>query len=239
MSDFSSTSLTPPSEASRPPWEPRTRFEIEREAAALRENLKALSEAVGSALDVLLHAETDPGRQAEDESRRREALECLDYVREVLGQASKGEITSLDEERLWGEELAKRKKMPENQQKVAEALVESEIAEPSITSISQPSRTADAPELSTVRKARGTTVLPINAPVERQPPNRNATPTVAPWNHTPSNFSSSSYGLSLPTRPPPTTLAPPPAARTSSGRPEILRERSSSMQQDPLGALKK
>jgi len=238
MTDFSSLSLTPPSETSRPPWEPRTRFEIEREATAVRGTLKTLSDAVGAALDVLMHTETDPKHQAEDRSRRKEALECLDYVREVLGQASKGDVGSLDEERLWGEKgLEKRKKVQAESppQTSADLASQSKPAEPSPSAIVQPVKVANTPAV--YRKTRGTS-LPVNRPVERSLPTRQSETIVAPWNHTPSSFSNSSLSYSLPTKPPPTTLAPPPAARTSS-RPEPIREHTgASVHQDPLGVLR-
>ncbi|KDQ06749.1 hypothetical protein BOTBODRAFT_621649 [Botryobasidium botryosum FD-172 SS1] len=116
----------------RPPWEPRTRFDMEREAASLRAMQKKLGEAVGWAVDTLLQGEGDM------EPKKREALACLAYVREVLGR---GSVVELEEDRLVGEEeLARRKaKAEEERNRKAEAAAVAAV-EPTAESFSEPSR---------------------------------------------------------------------------------------------------
>jgi TBC1 domain family member 5 len=237
MSDFSSVSVTPSLE-SRPPWEPRTRFEMEREITSIRGTLKTLSEAVGAALDVLLQTETEQNKQGDEQSRRREALECLDYVREVLRQRSKGELTPLDEERLWGEHELQRRRAsrvePQNTS-TPEKQVATGSQEPNMNpKIINPPKAANIPEAMS-RRSRGGT-LPVNSPMEKLPHARNSSQVVAPWNHTPSSFSSqsSSPNYTLLSKPQPSSLAIPSPAQRSS-RPG---SRESTVEQDPLGALR-
>lgn len=235
MSDFSSVTLPQYSVESRvesrPPWEPRTRFEIEREASEIRGTLKTLSEAVGSALDVLLQTEARKERQTDDESRRREALECLDYVREVLGQRSRGDQGPLDEERLWGEkELQRRKKVEAEMKQATSKSSDNEgiSVTTKVVPISHPTRAASVSEGSPVRSRGGS--LPAKPP-EKSNFVRSSGKIVAPWNHTPSSFSSSTPSF-LPAPPP--ALAPPPPARTST-RPG---SDDGKIHQDPLGVLR-
>ena len=89
----------------RPPWEPRTRSEMEKDVTDMRVLQRRLGESVGWIVDTLLLDEND--KQSEDEKkqiqkRKREALESLSYVRDVLqGSVSPSE---LDEDRLLSEE---------------------------------------------------------------------------------------------------------------------------------------
>lgn len=97
----------PPEE--RPPWEPRTRFEVERDKSETRALNKQLGKSLSWIVDVLLQDE-DGVRDTEQlksiQLKKREALESLAYVRDVLN----GGITKVEEERLWGErEVAKRR----------------------------------------------------------------------------------------------------------------------------------
>ncbi|OSX64831.1 hypothetical protein POSPLADRAFT_1123881, partial [Postia placenta MAD-698-R-SB12] len=96
----------PPAE--RPPWEPRSRFEVEREAADMRASQRRLGDSVGWIVDTLLLDEESPENEEQLKiirSRKREALECLAYVRDVL----KGSVTEVEDERLVGEEERKRR----------------------------------------------------------------------------------------------------------------------------------
>ncbi len=118
-SNLSSTSLPSFSpEYERPPWEFRTRLEVEGEVEALRNQQRQLAEGMGWAIDALLHdtamwrGEDGNADEGSVEKRRRmEALECLAYVQEVL---SRGSVGGVDEERLLGEsETARRKNVTE------------------------------------------------------------------------------------------------------------------------------
>ena len=106
----------------RPPWEPRTRNEMEREIAQMRALQKRLGDTVGWIVDTLLLDEgdvnDDTGRKTV-QKRKREALESLAYVRDIL----KGTVHDIEEERLLGEEETKRRREKERQEKeAAEAL---------------------------------------------------------------------------------------------------------------------
>lgn len=92
----------------RPPWEPRTRFEMEKEITEMRGLQKRLGDAIGLAVDSLLQ---DEGGDRDEDSlkkireRKREAIESLAHVRDIL----KGISTDIDEERLFGEEEHRRR----------------------------------------------------------------------------------------------------------------------------------
>ncbi|KAG6832371.1 hypothetical protein H0H92_002639 [Tricholoma furcatifolium] len=88
----------PPEE--RPPWEPRSRFEMERESSSLRATNKRLGEALVWIVDALLQDETEVKEPQRLKKQRQEALESLSYVRDVL----LGNVDEIEEERLLGEE---------------------------------------------------------------------------------------------------------------------------------------
>jgi TBC1 domain family protein 5 len=94
----------------RPPWEPKTRREIEQEVDSTKALKRQLGDSVAWIVDVLLQSEDtgDANQEKIDKLRQRKqgALESLAYVRDVL----QGNVTSLEDDRLWDEEeLAKRR----------------------------------------------------------------------------------------------------------------------------------
>ncbi|KZS98922.1 RabGAP/TBC [Sistotremastrum niveocremeum HHB9708] len=220
-SEFTSISLVEGKKSEeRPPWEPRSRFEVEKEVADLRLLLKQLSGAVGNAIDVLLQNDEDSAIH----NKKREALECLDYVREVLGRGGTGEI---DEERLYGEtEYQKRREAAREKEERAKAEAmaaakakEEAAAKLRVTSPQAVASFARAPSaIAPSREHRHRAALP---PRDRHPPialtrtpmtppilSPHANPRVSPappWEHTPSNFSSSPLADSLPRLPPAST----------------------------------
>lgn len=99
----------------RPPWEPRTRFEMEREISDLKNTQRVLGDSVAWIVDTLLQDPGDVSSPAEGEEhakklkeRKREALESLAYVRDAL----KGVVGTeeIDVERLVGEEEFRKRK---------------------------------------------------------------------------------------------------------------------------------
>lgn len=106
----------------RPPWEPRSRREMEGEVAQEQALRRKLGDTVGWIVDTLLLDEgeaTDDASKTMVQKRKREALECLAYVRDVL----KGTVTEVEDDRLLGEEEAKRRREKEKRAKeAAEAL---------------------------------------------------------------------------------------------------------------------
>ncbi|KAI0261038.1 rab-GTPase-TBC domain-containing protein [Gloeopeniophorella convolvens] len=112
------TDERPPEE--RPPWEPRTRFEMEHDVARLRTVQRTLGTSVSWIVDTLLLGED--GNQPEErlkkiKENKREALEALAYVRDVL---LSGE-TEVDEERLMSEEEYKRRQQEKQERVQAQA----------------------------------------------------------------------------------------------------------------------
>ncbi|TDL27618.1 RabGAP/TBC [Rickenella mellea] len=260
LSSFPLVDERPPEE--RPPWEPKTRFEIEREISAMKTLHKQLADSVGVAVDALLQDEsTDAGeeRLKAIRDKKREAIECLAYVRDVLS----GSSSDVDDERLFPEEeYDKRKK---------KAQVEKEAAEKAATLL-RPDEPASAypppalppkpapsvPAAPTDRRPRpasrdsqhplsSLSRTPVMSPAE--PPQAQFARTAAtlprrgssasatnpaspmskqaPWNHTPSSFSTQVNITALP-RPPPPSSKNLPSARGSSRRQDT---------HDPLGAI--
>ncbi|KAH8102963.1 RabGAP/TBC [Cristinia sonorae] len=104
----------PASVSERPPWEPRTRFEVEKDVADMRSLQQRLGKSVAWIVDTLLLDES-PGKSEDEKKgiqiRKREALESLAYVRDVLqGNLS---LSELDEDRLLSEEELKKRKQAE------------------------------------------------------------------------------------------------------------------------------
>ncbi len=77
----------PPRE--RPPWEPKTRFEMERDMSQVRARDRQIGDSLGWIVDVLLQDE-----ETEDKDRlkkeKREAIESLAYIRDASNQRSYG-----------------------------------------------------------------------------------------------------------------------------------------------------
>ncbi|KAH9857616.1 hypothetical protein C2E23DRAFT_805051 [Lenzites betulinus] len=102
----------------RPPWEPRSRFEMERDIKQLQATQRKLGDTVSWVVDTLLLDESESGNDAAKktvEKRKREALECLAYVRDVL----KGTVREVEDERLVSEEELRRRREKVRQEKEA------------------------------------------------------------------------------------------------------------------------
>jgi hypothetical protein len=78
-----------------PPWEPATRFGLERDITQLRSTNKRLGESLEWILDVLQN-ESEAHDQDRLHKRRDEALKSLSYVKDVL----LGKVTGIEESRL-------------------------------------------------------------------------------------------------------------------------------------------
>ena len=243
----------------RPPWEPRTRFEVERDAAQLRAVQRTLGASVSWIVDTLLLNE-DPDLSEERAKKvkesKREALEALSYVRDVLLSGS----MDIDEERLMSEEEFKkrRKAQQEKQEQAATSTDEptssfdkAVISPPPIsrpaahiqgTNAPRPrtiashsalpslSSSFDSPRLSASKGSRASAFVVT-------PPSQEGKPH-APWNHTRSTFSSQSrFSAEVP------SLAPLPRASTALTPPMVAAQSSPSSQtpssrlHDPLGVL--
>ncbi|KIM55849.1 hypothetical protein SCLCIDRAFT_90330, partial [Scleroderma citrinum Foug A] len=79
----------------------RSDLESARDLAELRQQNRHLGEAAGWVLDVLVQE----GSSGTYQAQRKQALESLSYIRDVL----RGQVEEVDEQRLWGEvEFKKR-----------------------------------------------------------------------------------------------------------------------------------
>ncbi|KAJ6630714.1 rab-GTPase-TBC domain-containing protein [Mycena sp. CBHHK59/15] len=231
----------------RPPWEPKSRLEMEREIALLRSTNKRLGESLGWVVDILLQDET----QAKDAQHLRiskhDALESLSYVRDVLTSG----LTDLEDERLFGEEEnARRKKAAQERTRQSSG--------GSIVEVLQPSAPAPAPVADSRPKVLGPSIpsFPVPGPVASSysPPTSSSsnavispiTPStnqIAPWHYTRSSFSAGTLpSASLPRVPPPTSAsiirrAPENSKEMQPRPPPAPRQKPGKTDQDPLGVL--
>ncbi|KAF9227564.1 hypothetical protein BS17DRAFT_793259 [Gyrodon lividus] len=86
-------------------WDHRSGLESASELAELRQQNKHLGEAITWILDVLNRDEDKQEHQEAYQAQRKQSLESLSYVRDVLS----GQVAEVDERRLWGEEEFKRR----------------------------------------------------------------------------------------------------------------------------------
>ncbi|KAJ7097997.1 RabGAP/TBC [Mycena belliarum] len=226
----------PPEE--RPPWEPKSRLEIEREITSLQSANRRLGQSLGWAVDVLLQDETDSKDLPRLQRSKREALEAISYVRDILTR----NLTEIEEERLFGEEeLARRKKA-----------VEDKLKKPvygPVVDAPQPAAPTPVPVIESRYKVAAPTSYSMPAPMASShsaPPASTTSalsPTSpstgrAPWHYTRSNFSGGTLpSASLPRIPPPTsaTVRRPPEASREARRTSPPRRAQSNTEHDPLG----
>lgn len=206
-SGFQLTDERPPEE--RPPWEPRSRVDMEREIFDLRSTNKRLGESLAWIVDTLLQ---DPGQSSDGkklESQKREALESLSYVRDILI----GSVKQIEEERLMSEEAVQQKKV--HARGGSGSKRESvEFRQPVV-----PTPVPVVESRMSHSKARSIQAPPSAQPLARTPltPPNAAPSGRAPWTYTKSNFSDTSTlpATTMPRPPPPTSTAlrrPPPVS---------------------------
>jgi TBC1 domain family member 5 len=103
----------------RPAREVRTRFEMERDISEVRSRDKSLGESLAWIVDILLQDESEAQDAQSIKMQKREALESLSYVRDVLMLNT----MKLDEDRLiGGEERLSRKQKLEKKTKELRAV---------------------------------------------------------------------------------------------------------------------
>lgn len=212
----------PPEE--RPPWEPRTRFEMERDIAQMRSVNMRLGESLGWIVDVLLQDEGEAQDRQRLANQKREALESLSYIRDVL----RGNATGLEEDRLIGEEELRRRKLKAQKEADGKILAGAVNIPPPIAPVAVPVVHSRPKHLSS-HSSR--TYRPHSPP---QPASGTSPPSSrhAPWNYTQSSFSDGRSALpatTLPRLPPPAQ----PGQKSSDQTPH-----RSEAQHDPLGVLR-
>ncbi|OAX37042.1 RabGAP/TBC [Rhizopogon vinicolor AM-OR11-026] len=161
--------------------EHESRMGTERAALELREQNKRLSESIAWILSVLQPKDSEA--KDEDAERalvqRKEALESLTYVRDILG----GEVKGIDERRLWGAEEYDRRLEGQNKQ-----LQESK----------EPSASQPRPSSTTTPPSSSPSATPTNEhppPVRPFSPNTSMSRSLRPQTSTPLQSSS------IPSRP--------------------------------------
>ncbi|KAJ7172546.1 rab-GTPase-TBC domain-containing protein [Mycena filopes] len=229
----------------RPPWEPKSRLEIEREIASLQSTNKRLSESLGWAVDVLLRDEAEAKDLARLQQSKREALEAISYVRDVLAR----NLTDIEEEQLFGEdEIARRKQAAQDKLK---PLTGSSVHVPQPAAAPPPAPVADPRPKVVATAASFSLPQPIASSASAPPPSTRSAlspPTspsasLAPWHYTRSSFGSATPGglpsAALPRIPPPTSAAirRVPEATRESPRPAPPARPQSKTEHDPLGVL--
>ncbi|KAF8902090.1 rab-GTPase-TBC domain-containing protein [Gymnopilus junonius] len=111
----------------RPPWEPRTRFEIERDISQIRSRDKVLGETLAWIVDALLQDESEAKHIERHKKQKQEAIESLSYVRDVL---MTNEMALDDDRLLGGEERARRKLKAERESEERQAANAAAIVAP-------------------------------------------------------------------------------------------------------------
>lgn len=227
----------------RPPWEPKSRLEIEREIASLQSTHKRLGESLGWAVDVLLRDETEVKDLARLQKSKREAVEAISYVRDVLT----GNLTEIEEERLFGEdEIAKRKQAAMDRLKPltgSSLHIPQPAAPPPVPVVDpRPKVVATAASFSPPKSITSSASAPSPASTKSAFSPTSPSASLAPWHYTRSSFGSATPGLpsaALPRIPPPTSAAVrrPPEVTRENPRPTPAPRAQSKTEHDPLGVL--
>lgn len=193
----------------RPRWEPRSRFELEREIVEIKLLQRKLGDSVERIVDALLQDEdtADHDKVMSIKDKKREALEALAHVRDVL----KGRTTMVDENQFFeAEELSTRR----DRLKESVAPDEAQKTRRKITPTPLTPSTTDQ-RIRMAKTSNSQESLPV--------PSFNNT-TLSSVNDTKSNMATiSQCRVSSSSTPGASSTYPPPAPRR--------------VQQDPLGAV--
>ncbi|KAG5654512.1 hypothetical protein H0H81_001153 [Sphagnurus paluster] len=199
----------------RPPWEPRSRFEMERDISEMRSTNKRLGTSLEWIVDVLLQDEGESADPQRLKKQKQEALESLSYIRDILI----GSVDEIEEERLVGEqEMLRRRSREGNAMQAVPRLVATDVPPPPRVPV-----TESRPHITTSRSAVSSQPVDFNTSRRRSAsPRSSATGTginrVPPWHYARSGFSTTNEVLPR----------LPPAAGQKSGDHGL---------QDPLGVL--
>jgi len=197
---------------------------MERDISQYSSRDKTLGESLAWIVDALLQDESEVKDVQRVKLQKREALESLSYVRDVLMT----NIMSLDDDRLiGGEEKERRRAKAQKERDDLKAASASAVVAPPA-----PVPVAD----SHVKQTNHHRVQPRSPPLPS--PSSILRPSErAPWNYTRSNFSTPTSTLPAALMP-----RPPPPTSTSLRREEKLARDSIPSKtegyQDPLGALR-
>jgi len=214
----------------RPPWEPRTRFEVESDISQIRSRDKSLGESLAWIVDSLLQDESEAKNAEKIKLQKREALESLSYVRDVLMTNT----MELEHDRLIGrEERSRRRQKARKEKEDRQAASAAAMLNPPAPA---PVNDSHFRHFGTQRVKRS----PAHSP-SRSPPPHGSSPSGdlsqrAPWNFTRSSFGGSTGAVpsSLLPRPPPPTST---TLRRDTKAPDQTPPKNDQYL-DPLGALR-
>ncbi|KAG6889306.1 hypothetical protein C0995_001962 [Termitomyces sp. Mi166 len=190
-----------------PPWESRSRLEMEGEISTLRSTNKRLGDSLGWIVDVLLQDEAEATEPRRLRKQKQEALESLSYVRDVL----LGSVDEIDDSRLVGEEELRSRRTKEARTSQSSLPIQVVVpppppvsaagSRPQTQSRNTPPRAMMSPT-STIGSGRmsGT----ASSGVSR----------LAPWNYSSSSFSSTDRSVGTEVLP----RVPPRAGRDGTGQ---------------------
>lgn len=183
----------------RPAREARTRFEIEKDISDIRTRDKSLGESLAWIVDALLQDESESQDVQSIKMQKREALESLSYVRDVLMLNT----MKLDEDRLvGGEERLSRKQKLERKTEELRAVSAAAVA----VSPPVPAPVADSRMMHSRTRSISRPRSPISFASNATRGSEALPP--APWNYTRSSYGSnggSGFKPGLMPRPPPPT----------------------------------
>jgi TBC1 domain family protein 5 len=198
---------------------------MERDISQYSSRDKILGESLAWIVDALLQDESEVKEVERVKLQKREALESLSYVRDVLMT----NITTLDDDRLIGGEEKERRKAKAKKERddLKVASVSAVVAPPA------PVPVAD----SHVKQTNHHRVVQPQSPPLPSPSSILRSNERAPWNYTRSSFSTPTSTLPVALMP-----RPPPPTSTSLRREEKLARDQTPTKtegyQDPLGALR-
>jgi TBC1 domain family protein 5 len=182
----------------RPAREARTRFEMERDISEIRSRDKSLGESLAWIVDALLQDESESQDAQSIKMQKREALESLSYVRDVLMLNT----MKVDEDRLiGGEERLSRKQKLEKKTKELRAVSAAAVT----VSPPVPVQVVDSRTRHSSTRSRSRPRSPISFQVAPNVTRGNEALPRAPWNYTRSSYGSNGGTPGLPRPPPPTS----------------------------------
>lgn len=219
--------------AERPTWDTRSRFETERGLTQLQARDRRLGESLGWIVDALLQDESE-ARDAEQLKRqKREALETLSYVRDVL----MNNIVSLDPDMLVGEEEALKRRQRRKQD---EDLRSKSTESGTVVSVPVPVQVIDSQPKASNDGRLNTQFRPLSFTSNTQ---ASTIRRPSPSDHTLSSFSNSPVHVlsssPLPRRPSPTSTGLRRSYIAERGADQAKVSHSTDGYQDPLGALRR
>lgn len=223
---------------------------MERDISDLRNTNKKLGKSVSWIVDVLLQDEDgvkDPEILKQIKSKKRDALESLSYVRNVLN----GSVVGIEEERLRGEQEFGRRRSPAIRSRDSEKDLRT-LAVPPLQDARLKGSASSSPTPAPLQRSRHPSSAFLSSSFEVQRPSDLGSPSqVAPWHSTRSGAGTPGSSSSLPRIPPPTSMFYKPTPRVPS--PSLASERGHStspsapgtrsprpevnVEHDPLGVL--